>query len=78
MEFGATNDPYGTYEDSDTFDFVGISGGIEKDCANASIYNIGDRIGQLIIMPYPNIEFEEVDELSSTNRGEGGFGSTGK
>lgn len=78
MEFGATDDPYGTYEDSDTFDFVGISGGIEKDCANASIYNIGDRIGQLIIMPYPNIEFEEVDELSSTNRGEGGFGSTGK
>ena len=43
-----------------------------------NFYEVGDRIGQLIIMPYPNIEFEEVDELTSTNRGEGGFGSTGK
>ena len=42
-----------------------------------NLYEVGDRIGQLIIIPYPNIEFEEVDELSSTNRGEGGFGSTG-
>lgn len=41
-------------------------------------YNIGDRIGQLIIMPIPSIELEEVEELSDTNRGTGGFGSTGK
>jgi dUTP pyrophosphatase len=41
------------------------------------VYDIGDRVGQLIIMPYPQIEFEEVKELSSTERGEGGFGSTG-
>lgn len=41
------------------------------------VYDIGDRIGQIIIMPYPTIEFEEVEELSSTERGEGGFGSTG-
>lgn len=40
-------------------------------------YDIGDRIGQLIIMPIPSIEFEEVEELSDTNRGTGGFGSTG-
>lgn len=40
-------------------------------------YNIGDKIGQLIIMPYPHIEPIEVDELSNTERGEGGFGSTG-
>jgi len=40
-------------------------------------YDVGDRIGQLIIMPYPPIEFEEVEELSNTERGEGGFGSTG-
>jgi dUTP pyrophosphatase len=39
-------------------------------------YGIGDKIAQLIIIPYPQIEFEEVDELSSTERGEGGFGST--
>ena len=37
----------------------------------------GDRIAQLIIMPYPAIEFVEVSELSDTERGTGGFGSTG-
>lgn len=41
-------------------------------------YTIGERAAQLIIMPYPNVEFEEVDELSDSNRGEGGYGSTGK
>jgi len=41
-------------------------------------YQIGDKIGQLIIMPYPQIEFEEVDSLSDSERGECGFGSTGK
>lgn len=40
-------------------------------------YNIGDRIAQLIILPYPNVEFEEVEELSTTERGIGGHGSTG-
>lgn len=39
-------------------------------------YEVGDRVGQLIIMPIPKIEFIEVDELSSTDRGVGGFGST--
>lgn len=41
-----------------------------------NLYQIGDRIGQLIIMPIPQIEFIEVDELSSTDRGTGSFGST--
>lgn len=40
-------------------------------------YNIGDKIAQLIIMPYPSIELVEVDELSETERGTGGHGSTG-
>lgn len=40
-------------------------------------YEIGDRIGQMIILPYPKIEFEEVNHLSDTQRGGGGFGSTG-
>jgi len=40
-------------------------------------YDIGDRIGQMIIMPYPQVEFEEVDELDETERGDGGFGSSG-
>lgn len=39
-------------------------------------YEKGDRIGQLIVMPYPEITFKEVDELSNTERGQGGFGST--
>lgn len=41
------------------------------------IYKIGDRIGQLIVMPYPQIEFVEVEELSTSERGVGGFGSSG-
>ena len=41
-------------------------------------YEEGDRVAQLIIMPYPEIQFVEVDELSETERGEGGHGSTGK
>jgi len=40
-------------------------------------YSAGDKIGQLIIIPYPTIYLEEVEELSNTERGEGGFGSTG-
>ena len=42
------------------------------------IYYVGDRIGQILIIPYPQIEFEEVNELSDTDRGSGGFGSTNK
>ena len=42
-----------------------------------SWYEIGDRIGQLVILPYPHITFEEVNELSETERGSGGFGSSG-
>jgi len=44
---------------------------------NGNCYQPGDRIGQLLIIPYPQIELEEVEELSSTERGEGGYGSTG-
>jgi dUTP pyrophosphatase len=42
-----------------------------------AMYTPGDRIGQLMILPYPKIEFEEVEELTKTDRAEGGFGSTG-
>lgn len=44
----------------------------------ARYYAPGDRIGQLVIMPYPSIEFEEAEELSDSDRGMGGYGSTGK
>ena len=40
-------------------------------------YKVGDRIAQIMIIPYPSVNFVEVDELSQTDRGEGGFGSTG-
>lgn len=43
-----------------------------------NIYQIGDKIAQLIIMPYPTIKLVEVDELSDSTRGEGGYGSTGR
>ena len=38
----------------------------------------GDRVAQLVICPIPRIELEEVEELTPTDRGTGGFGSTGK
>lgn len=38
----------------------------------------GDRIAQLVIQPYEQFEIEAVDSLNNTDRGEGGFGSTGK
>ena len=44
----------------------------------AHVYDIGDRIAQLIIIPYPTYESVEAEELSDTERGEGGHGSTGK
>ena len=40
-------------------------------------YKIGDKIGQIIIIPIPNVELEESDELSETDRGIKGFGSSG-
>jgi len=41
-------------------------------------YKVGDRICQIMIIPHPPIEFVEVEELNNTERGAGGFGSTGK
>lgn len=41
-------------------------------------YEIGNKVAQLIIMPYPKIEFEEVNELSNSDRMNQGHGSTGK
>ena len=38
----------------------------------------GDRIAQLVVLPYMGAEFEEAAELPETERGAGGFGSTGK
>ena len=42
------------------------------------IINNGDRIAQMVLVPILKMEFEEVDSLPNTVRGQGGFGSTGK
>ena len=44
---------------------------------NGQKYKVGERIGQLLIVPVAQLPIEVVTELSSTNRGSGGFGSTG-
>lgn len=51
----------------------------KKTSTNAyeTLYNVGDKVCQLIVLPYPNIEVEEVTDLSNTERGAGGFGSSG-
>ncbi|MCF1459440.1 MAG: dUTP diphosphatase [Shewanella sp.] len=42
-----------------------------------ALFRAGERIGQIAIVPMPQAEFEVVDELDTTQRGEGGFGHTG-
>lgn len=49
-----------------------------NDGDNNAPYEVGDKIAQLIVMPYPKVLFEEVEELSESERGTGGHGSTGK
>lgn len=44
----------------------------------AKKYDVGDRVVQLLIMPIPEVEFVEVKELSASDRGEKGWGSSGK
>lgn len=51
-----------TYKTSDVYDY----------------YKIGERCGQLMLMPTMNASLKQVDELSESKRGAGGFGSSGK
>lgn len=48
-----------------------------KYIPKSTMYNIGERIVQLVIIPYPQIEFIEEEELTVTDRADGGFGHTG-
>ena len=61
---------------------VGYTGSIVVKLYNNSGYdytvNAGDKISQLVILPILAPKLERVDELESTERGEGGFGSTGR
>lgn len=43
-----------------------------------NIYKVGDRVAQLVIIPYPEVELEEVDQLDDSERSSGGFGSSGR
>ena len=49
-----------------------------KEIQPNDFYKVGDRVAQIMIIPFPPIEFEQVTQLSETERGDGGFGSTGK
>ena len=51
---------------------------LHNDSCNPVSIKEGDRIAQLVFLPYLDVEFAEVDELDKTDRGEFGFGSTGK
>lgn len=50
---------------------------LNTDPDNSFTIEIGDRIAQLIVMPVPTINFEQVEELTESQRGESGFGSSG-
>lgn len=51
---------------------------LHNDTDEAKLIMPKERIAQLVVMPYLAVEFNDVNELSDTDRGEGGFGSTGK
>lgn len=73
-------DGEGISKDTPNFDFTVTPGGKFSDSFGYGIelYEVGDRVGQIIIMPYPQVVFVESEDLTETLRGEGGFGSTGR
>lgn len=61
--------------DSDYRGQVKVS--LQNDSYQTQIIEPNERIAQFAVLPKFNLQFTEVDELSSTDRGAGGFGSTG-
>lgn len=51
--------------------------GTDNYHSSYNVYEVGDRVAQIMIIPHPKVEFIEVEELSNSDRGTGGFGSTG-
>ena len=51
---------------------------LHNDSDTARTVEPGERIAQMVVIPYLSVSFEESEELSGTERGEGGFGSTGR
>lgn len=58
------------------FRFKLVGNGVIPE-GDLDVYEIGDKVGQLVILPYPQIELQEENNLSDSERGTGGFGSTG-
>lgn len=52
--------------------------GIVNLSPQTRVFKVGDKVAQLLIQPVISVEIAEVQELSDTDRGEGGFGSTGR
>lgn len=50
---------------------------LHNDSNEERVIEKGERIGQVVFIPYVNVTFKEVEELDATERGAGGFGSTG-
>ena len=50
---------------------------LHNDSNEERTIEVGERIGQVVFIPYVNATFVEVNELEATERGDGGFGSTG-
>lgn len=50
---------------------------LHNDSNEERVIEAGERIGQVVFIPYVNVTFKEVEELDATERGDGGFGSTG-
>lgn len=75
-----SDDSFEESNDSEDFECVRLPLGYDGDdyAYGFNTYDVGDRIGQIIIMPVPEFSFVEVDELSETERGTGGYGSSGK
>lgn len=62
--------------DSDYRGNIGV--GLINDSDKPQVIKAHERVAQIVIQPYINIEFEEVESLSETDRGANGFGSTGR
>ena len=66
------------YRGEITFVFDNIKSASRKLSKYNENYKFGDRVGQLLILPFPKVELEEVEELSDSERGIGGYGHTGR
>ena len=51
---------------------------LHNDSSEPQTIRHGDRVAQMVVLPYLAVDFTEVEELDETERGEGGFGSTGR